>query len=537
MLLIKYNPHINFEPKFKMEEKVYQYTIISISLFLLVMTLLMNPSYYMSILVLSVALCIISLFIINHKNKRVLEGLQDQMLYNDDDAIYQEKIDAIKTLGLANKLTVYYTCFNNQSLRNSNSGRSSIAWFNISDYFVENICPKTVTADTHLTWSTNPSATQKQGVILSTNKGSGPKSYQLGLSEYGESFTVFFTLKFETFTQLQVNKVYELLNIYANNLSNNALAVTMTVLSSADSANNSNINFAFKLGENNKFELGSKPFTANSVYLFIITKTLDKFDVSVKPNLDSNSYQSNTANDHKLEANINNIDIHFSNKNLEINRKEEMMPIHFYNFGIFNGGIINELYKSQLATHIYNQFLYFDPIVQGSRVVVNNVVNELTALKQCKYNEDVCNLCDNITNWADINDVITNASPACLIAIDKYCKENPTESICSCWNPSTANYNSKSCKMYRAIFDPDGLGDTNNSNPKVCSLQDLLDDSSNLNISEEQMKEMKKKFKLCDCSVTNANSENNEIPLPHLVNRAYDLNKTDMELYDDIIIK
>jgi hypothetical protein len=189
-----------------------------------------------------------------------------------------------------------------------------------------------------------------------------------------------------------------------------------------------------------------------------------------------------------------------------------MMPIHFYNFGIFNGGIINELYKSQLATHIYNQFLYFDPIVQGSRAVVNSVTSELTSLKRCKYNENVCSVCDNITNWADINEVISNASPQCFIAIDN---------------------NSKSCRMYRGIFDPDGLENTN----KECSVKDLLDDSSNLEMNEEQMKEMKKKFKLCDCSLTNTNNESNEIPLPNLVNKAYDLNKTDMELYDDIVVK
>ena len=496
------------------------------------MTLFMNPSYYMSILVLTVALCIITLFVIYKKNKKVVEGLEQnqEITIYDDKNLYQENIEDIKVLGITNMLTIYYTCFNDKSLTDIYTGRRSTNWLNISDYFSNNKCPNTQTSDTHLNWSSKASSTPEDGITISTNKGIGPKSYHLGLTEFSDTFSVFFTMKFEAFTQLQVTKTYNLLNIYANNLSNNALTVSFEVLSSSDQTSTSNIKMIFNLGESDTFELPNKPFTSDVVYLFIITKTLDKFDVSIKPNIKGNSYQSDEANDYRLTKDISGTSLHFSNKNIEINKQGEMLPIHIYNFGVYKGGIINEMHKSALATHIYKQFLHFDPLVINTRDIVKNVTDELSVLKECKYGYNVCNICDNISNWADINEILKNATPQCLVAINNYCKENPSESICGCWNPTLPQYETKACKSYRGIFDPDGA-----LNETSCSFEDIF--NKNTQISEEQMKEMKKKFNLCDCDIVKAQNEEKTIPLPNLVNKAYDLSKTDMELYDDIVIK
>jgi hypothetical protein len=118
-----------------------------------------------------------------------------------------------------------------------------------------------------------------------------------------------------------------------------------------------------------------------------------------------------------------------------------------------------------------------------------------------------------------MTNVILNASPECLTAINRYCIKNPRTEICSCWNPSNILSKTDACKSYTNIF-----------NGNKCITTDNLD--------KKTLDIVKAKYNLCDCSLTNPAEAPPPVvkpvvvPAPKIIDNMFNTNMTDIDLYN-----
>jgi hypothetical protein len=410
----------------------------------------------------------------------------------DSDIKYDENI-----VGIANGMSIYVSGF-------------SFSSFPITNRKWVNIAPTHVTTsacaieDYNFNFLNLPSFSKTNGFYLGTNVIYGPMSYQLGIVA-NESFTIFFTMKFDTFSKVKPPKPIDLLKLYANTNSNNGINLYITPDYEIDNEI-IKINAYLDYGES-KYKLNMNSINHTYTYMFFIIKSGQKLNVYMFPNiaeLASTSSLKTTILDAEIDVSQ---DVLLSNKELVINQNKNLLA-HLYNFGVYNKALlefnINDVYAhTQVEIQKNNQMLV------DFSTQINDLKRQIQEVGQCPFDSATCNACNDQIDWTNLQSVIASASSECLNNVDTFCKGNSGHPLCTCWNPSNIVSKSDQCKSYRSIFDPS-------------LIQPIFD-----------IHAIRTKYDLCPCVV----QQSGPLPVVSVVNKMYaNTDKTDMDLYNELQI-
>jgi Ca2+/Na+ antiporter len=498
-------------------EKMYNTMLFSVAVLLLAMTLMINPTYYMCILLLSVILCFYTLLTIHYKRNKIIEkntqNTDVKTQYYDE-----EDIEQISHLNDQTELKLYYTIFNSESVRLRSP---SYHWYNISKY-IPTTCG---TEELNIRFENIISGKPRMGIICNNNTGKGPLSSNLGTGEMTETFTIFTTLRFDIPeldpSNTELINMPNIIKMYANNPSNNGLSLSIINVGKVTQNNSFKGSIEVKIGENSTCVLQDYDFNNTRPYLITVTKTTNNISVSIVSDIDSSDYVENISeNITQAETAENNRHVlHLSNKAMEIN------PFfgNIYNLGFYNNNIVNT-HLMTLINHINAQFLKYNVRYQEKEKQIKDAEQTMIEMKSCKYDEDTCNKCSEITDWTNMKQII-NANKECRDAINLFCSksENVGHDLCFCWDPSKNE--TPSCIAYKQIYTDTVAG---NKSLK-CDIDKLLADK------ESELYAKLQKMNLCDCKSSDK-SRKNDVPLVQMIDNAYDLNKPDIDIYNDILI-
>ena len=407
-------------------------------------------------------------------------------------------------------LTLYYSCFSSSSYPHN-----SRKWYNIAPFFSspQSVCPDVTMDDTNMFFLEAPSFSRDNGFGLGINKIIGPQCYRMGFYA-NDSFTIFFTIKFDSFSQS--DKPFEILKLFANTASNNGISLQ---IEKEFSVNNElvSVKMNFTFGTST-WQLDMPSINKAYVYFFVIMKNNQGIKINVYPNIgDVSSTPSFVINALAVNTEANS-DVLLSNKEMIINSQQNLQA-HIYNFGVFNRAIqdhtISDLYLS-----IQTEIQKGNQLLQDLAATITNLQNQLANKGKCPYDNTTCAACSAVKDWTNVSSIILNATPECLQAINAYCTKNPSNNICSCWNPQNILSQTNQCRSYVSIFSG-----------QSCVSPDTVDDTT--------LDVIKSKYNLCSCQETSSNPQPLQnkpivVPSPKVIDNVYNYNADDVDLYNSI---
>lgn len=506
-----------------MEEAILCIVLLVLSIGLTLFALLKKPFSLYGIdyifAIIGVLILFYSLFFVNNckiivsKEEFVnsIEGVLD-LLGSQDKKTSKNLAENIKNNedinSFSRNLTIYYSAFSKISYPHNTK-----RWLNISPYFSspQNICPDIKIQDTNAEFSDIPSYSPDNGFALGLNKITGPMSHQLGINA-NDSFSIFFSMSFNEFLQNEPNDLI-LLKLYANTETNNGLSMVINKDYTIQSNGTVLLNGTLSFG-NQTETLAIPQITPEYIYLFVIIKQGHNLIINMYPNVgDLSSTYSRYSTLGTFQVNG---DVLLSNKEMIINNNKNLQA-HIFNFGIYNKAITTQTI-SAIYTNLQTQIQKYSQVLQDLNSAISKLNKKIEDIKKCPYDDNVCKTCNNIKDWTNMTNIILNASPECLSAINEYCSKNPGKEICSCWNPSNVLSQTSACKSYTSIF-----------NGGKCITPDNLD-SNTLDI-------IKSKYKFCNCvDIEKSKITPVVVPKPKIINQSFNVNSTDIDLYNSLPI-
>jgi hypothetical protein len=471
-----------------------------LSIILVICTALTNPFGPISnFLIICSCIALVALVLYNFNKSRESDEHFDQ----SSSVSYIIGTESI--ISFINGLTLYYSAFSQESFPKSNR-----TWFNISPHFIsKNACPDISVDHTHLTFSVVPSYSRSAGFLLGTTSIVGPKSHKLGILA-NDAFTIFFTIKFDTFSEVKPVFPIEIIKLFANTMGNNGLSLQIAP-DYTITGENVAINMSLGYGD---YVVPVSLININTsyVYLFVITKNGLEVKLSVYPNVADLSTSSQVKMEIATLPLKDSDDVLLSNKEMKLNGNGNLQA-HIYNFGIVNK-FLTDILLTSVFSHTKKEIQKNNEVLKNlsSRIVV--LQNELSKVGTCPFNPDICNTCKGVTNWNDISDIILNGGAECMNKINKFCTNNQGSSLCTCWNSSSALSKTSSCKAYTSIFS--GTGDT-------CIKVESIDNDT--------LNKIKSIYNLIDQPTQIAKS----VLPPKVINNEYTINSSDIEVYNKIV--
>lgn len=341
--------------------------------------------------------------------------------------------------------TVYITTFNKNSYPENDN-----EWFNVA-YKEKEGEDCTLKGNRKVfRFENQPVYSKKTGLLLGTNRLFGPYSNMLGIS-LQSTFTIFFSCKHGDFIPDNAKEV-ELLKLYANSNNNNGIALFIQNNSIEINNNIQYGNLLFKFIDNDdvtqcklKADDTSMPFDKLNMSLYFIVKEVDKIRILYM-------IGGSTVINQLAVVNIKETSSTFSNKEMIINRFQNWKG-SMYQFGILPEAVSDNTI-TDIYSHCYGEYLKAtneDYIKLSSDY--NAILEYLKKFTDCPYDDTVCQSCNTVTKWTDMNQIIS-APASCREAINEFCKVNTKHVLCKCWDQSYSGYQTDSCKMYRNIFNP-----------------------------------------------------------------------------------
>ena len=404
-------------------------------------------------------------------------------------------------------LTIYNSCFSKKSYPIA----SSRTWYNVSDYFLANTCPDIRMADTHMTFDHTPAYSKINGFYLGSNSLHGPMCHRMGITA-NESFSIFMTFKFSSFVK-DSEMDLDIIRLFANTINNNGLAVYIE----KNYAIEDDFVKAMMVLEyaNKKYILAIPKLNTSFTYMLAISKNSLRIEVIFYPNigdLSSTPSMKFVALDQEIDMGT---DVLLSNKEMVINQNKNV-AMHIFNIGFFNKPL-QEYHFADIYNHTQKLIHKNNHIVKTFITQINDLNNEISKIRRCPYDDFTCKTCSGVSNWANVSDILKNATPECLSAVNEFCKMHPNHENCVCWDPTNVQSKTDACVAYKSIFSP----------------------------AQESANICKTKYNLCSCDdipKKSANETEKKGPqlvegAPIILNKVFDtVNKTDMELYHELPI-
>lgn len=352
----------------------------------------------------------------------------------------EENIDDI-----SDKLVMYFTAFNTTSYTPNTQ-----IWRNLVDTTTST--KGELKCESSMKFDSSPSYTRSTGFALGANRLVGPFSNTLNIN-FKNPYTIVMAFKHGNLANISTTSTkIELLKLFANSPNNNGLSLYIDP-SSLQTINNTQFcKLLFQYADNDPVKClinkndESISIEVNTLCLLFIVKTVDS--VKIIYMTEKNDTQNVLA-----EFPITNDGVTFSNKELFINRFNNWNA-NIFNFAIYNA-TLSEAGVSNLYTHIKALNTRHNDVTIPA--VIDNYNATITSLKnllKCPFDQDVCDTCSGITQWNDITQLV-NSSLKCRQAISNYCKTNPTNSLCQCWDTKSSIYNTNGCKLLRNVFESD----------------------------------------------------------------------------------
>lgn len=364
-------------------------------------------------------------------------------------------------------LTMYFNSFLATS---TNSVRTQRVWKNM----VPPLPGCSDESSTHLTFDSVP-GTYNRGFYLRENKLTGPPSHMLGINGQ-TSFSMFFTLKFETFTNTS-DKPMDLFRIYANTETINGLSMTIEDTMTNVGANYT-LNMRIQYGSKNKclacvggqncesfdtdvvqgeeFVIPGVILNTNNIYTFVLIKDFDHIKLVM-------SYNNMSIHEVLVDKHLSiQEDVAFSNKEFKLNPHGNVNAITY--FVGFMDRALNEGAVSMLRTHIRDYLNILDPDITSRVEEIAELEKQLQTYQVCPYDSVTCQSCPQIQDWGKPN-AIEVADNTCLSAIAQYCTTHKTDDGCQCWDPNNQRYNTSGCESVRRAYDTQNYINKNTLTP------------------------------------------------------------------------
>jgi hypothetical protein len=420
-------------------------------------------------------------------NKKQTKPLEQ--FANDNNIIdYDENIAYIST-----GLTLYYSVFSDSSYNPKKGNNGDLRkWYNISPYF-KNIDGSSCSAmqfnESHMNFFNTPTYSREDGIMLGNNYITGPMSYTLGISG-NTQYSIFIFVKFMSISPSK-NDI-ELFQIFGNTQNLNGIRLFMTGNNTdAVSKDISGCNMYLEIGANTPLQCvkeGSRNimFQHNKSYLFVMTNNNSNIKLSLFDGLNGNKIELINS-----PVSSQMYDISFSNKYMIINQYQNVNG-NIYTYGVYNK-VLTDNDMLNIQKHLFSQIKILDPVVIEKDKIIETLKSDIVNIKACPYDKDTCNACSSVTDWTNINAIMTTKDTYCLDAINQFCNENPSHYLCKCWNSNDNSYTSSQCTNYRNIYTK-----------KTCTDVDNLD--------KTDLSKIKSKYSLCSCQEETINLQPLKIP-------------------------
>jgi hypothetical protein len=467
-----------------MKDKLLSIILLFTAVNILALALVNKPVQYDFIVIAaSIILVIYALYQIYKTNS--MEQFDEQIADDEEDIT-----------AFASGLTIYNSCFTKKSFPTSTR-----TWYNISNHFESSSCPDIRLSDTHMNFIYNPAFSKANGFYLGNNVLNGPMCHQMGITA-NDSFSVFFSFKFASFVK-DPQEELNIIQLFANTVNNNGLKLYIEkdyVIENDQVKTNMVLQYA-----NTKYNVVIPPLNTAHNYMIAIVKDSLKLIMYFYPNISDLSSTSSlkvVAVDNDIDMNT---DVLLSNKEMVIN-KNKNLAMNIYNIGFYNKAL-QEYHINDIYNHTQKYLQKSNQILKNFSTQITDLSQQITKLKSCPYDDATCKLCNGVSNWSDVSNILNNATPECLAGVNTFCKQHPTHEKCVCWDPANSQSKADSCKAYVSIFS-----------------------------KETDVEAIKDKHNLCPCDQVCAKPRENisTDPLPRIINKAFDTphsNKTDMDLY------
>jgi len=485
-----------------MEDKLLSIILLFTAINILALAVFNKPIQY-DFVVIAAAIILIMFALYRIYKTNDLEQFNNssiQLITDDDD-------EDITTF--ASGLTIYNSCFSKKSFPNN-----SRTWYNISQHFANGSCPDIRISDTHMNFIYNPAYSMANGFYMGNNVLNGPMSHQLGITA-NDSFSIFFAFKLASFVKDPKDEL-NILQIFANTLDNNGLKLFIEknyVIEDDQVRTNMILQYS-----NTKYRCAIPPLNTSYNYMIAIVKDGLKLIMYFYPNVsDLSSTSSLKVISINTEIDMN-TDVLLSNKEIVLN-KNKNIAMNIYNIGFYNKAL-QEYHINDLYNHTQKHLQKSNQILKNFSSRIYELNQQISKIKSCPYDAVTCKLCNGVSNWADVSNILNNATPECLTAVNTFCKQHPTHEKCVCWDPANSQSKTDSCKAYVSIFS-----------------------------KETDVESVKTKYNLCPCdkvcpaqsdgAVSTTNDQNDQnSTLPKIINKVFQgyENKTDLELYISIPI-
>ena len=351
---------------------------------------------------------------------------------------------------IVRNLVVYLTAFNSESYK---TGK---IWKNL----VKKTSSAKCMSDQEFSFENTPVYSRQSGFYLGNNRIIGPYSNNIGI-QFLDTFTIVIVCKHKVL-DTSASEI-ELFKLYANSSDNNGLSLYIQSGSITNTANTQTGRLSLKYADQEpvlcRIDTNSEvmQFDKSAVSYYFVVKNTDVLRLLY---LDSSSSTLHTI----ATLTLSNTDVTFSNKEMVINRLMNWNA-NIYAFGLFESAL-SDTDITNVYNHINNEYqknidVHFTDMVSN----YNDIVNKLSKLKACPYDEKVCSECTSVVDWTDLSQIVS-ANAGCLKSINDFCALNAdSHPFCACWKTSSTDYNSDRCKLLRSLFsDKNTLLDSLNMN-------------------------------------------------------------------------
>lgn len=420
-------------------------SVVFIVMVLLYMILSVKRLPYLDTLMISLSVIMLIVSLINHKNNIELFTTGSAAASLDKFASL-DKLELVSLQEDVQPITkvaaVYLTVHNNKSYPGSGKDFYNVAY----DPKKGDNCPDG--NNRVFTFENTPTISTSNGVTMNTNRLRGPLSNALSI-DVQSTFSIFFTCMHGNFTANE--QEIEFFKLYANSSNNNGIVMFIPANSINIEPDSQKARLSIQYIDesiknctvNNSQQI---TFPKTNMMSYFVVKDIDTIKVY---SMEGSSTIVTTL----LTTTISESTANFSNKEMVINRFRN------YRGGIYQFGIIPKTLNvddvSKIHTHCLNYYTRARSVEFISMTTsYNEMVEYLRNVRGCPFPTETCTACSTITDWTNTSQLVSASAP-CRVAIDDFCKKNPTHFRCRCWNTNLPDYNTTSCKMWRGIFMPD----------------------------------------------------------------------------------
>lgn len=430
----------------------------------------MSNIYLIAIIVIVISI-IVTIIILNRAHYEPFENITDPNLlhlvkYNINSLEEARQLvdgswnETLQQVPKHDQLHLYYTIFSNIS--RSTLSKSPFTWKNMSILYNQRLPSNCQIDDSKIVFTSKPLSITSapdyytQGVDLHNNKGNGPLAMNLGLNltsltgstSNPHGFTLVFLMKFNMLVGTYTQRI-PFINMRANTSNNNGITVGAS-LTNKNNPEFYTVNLFCSFGDGQELNLGDFDINTqpNFYYVFSLVRHADNVNYTI--------YTINTLLPERSLTTISktithNSIVEFSNKSIVLSGGPNI--INLLAFSVYTIALDKD--------GIEDLVQYWKTILLKTGQVAIALCNQALAMRSCPFaDSNVCNACQNITDWRNTSQIIMSPL-SCRTAFNDACMSNNALLGCECY--TIAGMSNQECITWRNML----------TNSKTCTQTEL----------------------------------------------------------------